>query len=76
MRLFDELHRKLRKGDFVLVVDPPFTNPVAAEVIRCGNYGALSIKFADGRTRFFSSRDSYEDIVGGARRNGEGFEPL
>lgn len=72
----DALHRQLRPGDFVLVNDPPFKNPVAAKVVKCSNYGCLVIEFNDGRKRFFSSRDSFEDIVGAARRNGDGFEPL
>lgn len=76
MKLFDQLHRKLRKGDFVLVKDPPFKKPVAAEVVHCGNYGCLTIAFADGRQRFFGSRDDYSDILAGARRNGDSFEPL
>jgi hypothetical protein len=76
MRLLDSLHCKLRRGDFVLVNDPPFKKPVAAEVIACGNYGSLCIKFADGRRRYFSSRDSYADILAAARRNGDGYEPL
>lgn len=76
MRLFDALHRKLRRGDFVLVNDPPFKKPVAAEVVHCGLHGCLTIQFLDGRKRFFGSRDSYADILAAARRNGDSFEPL
>lgn len=76
MVMLDQLHRKLRPGDFVLVNDPPFKKPVAAEIVRCFRFDGLCIKFADGRQRYFSSREGFHDILAAARRVGDNYVPL
>ena len=65
-------HYQLRKGDFVLVNDPPFKNPIAAEVIKTFGFNGLAVRFSDGRQRYFCSRKGYSDIVAGARPDTEG----
>jgi hypothetical protein len=74
--MFDQLHRQLRPGDFVLVNDPPFKKPLPAEVVRCFAYNGLCVKFADGRQRYFSSREGFADILSAARKVGDSYMPL
>lgn len=74
--MLDQLHRQLRAGDFVLVKDPPFQKPVAAEVVRCYKFDSICIKFADGRQRYFSSREGFDDILAAARKVGDNYVPL
>jgi hypothetical protein len=74
--MFDQLHRQLRAGDFVLVNDPPFKKPVAAEVIKCSTNGGLCVKFADGRQRYFSGREGFADIIAAARKVEDSYVPL
>jgi hypothetical protein len=74
--MLDQLHRKLRPGDFVLVNDPPFKHPLAAKVVKCFNFDGLCVKFADGRQRYFSSREGFADILAAARWVGDKYVPL
>jgi hypothetical protein len=74
--MFDQLHKQLRVGDHVLVNDPPFSEPVSAEIVRCYNNGGLCVKFPDGRRRFFSGREGFDDILAAARKSEDGFVPL
>jgi hypothetical protein len=76
MKMLDQLHRKLRPGDYVLVNDPPFIKPLPAEVVRCFAYNGLCVKFADGRQRYFSSREGFDDILSAARKVGDSYMPL
>jgi hypothetical protein len=76
MKMLDQLHAKLRPGDFVLVNDPPFKKPVAAEVIQTFGYNGVAIKFLDGRRRYFSSREGFDDILTAVRKVGDEYVPL
>jgi hypothetical protein len=76
MRMFDQLHRQLKPGDFVLVNDPPFSEPLPAEIVRCSNNGGLCVKFPDGRQRYFSGREGFADIVAAARKAEGGYVSL
>lgn len=76
MRMLDSLHRKLRRGDFVLVNDPPFKKPLAAEVVGCFRFDGICVRFADGRQRYFSSREGFRDILAGARKVDDSYVPL
>jgi hypothetical protein len=74
--MLDQLHRKLRPGDHVLVNDPPFKNPQPAVIVHCFHYNGLCVRFADGRQRYFSSRQGFADILGAARKVGDDYIPL
>jgi hypothetical protein len=76
MRMFDQLHRQLKRGDFVLVNDPPFKKPIPAKIISCGNNGGLCVRFSDGRQRYFSGREGFADILSAARKVGNDYIPL
>lgn len=76
MRMLDQLHKKLRAGDYVLVLDPPFSKPVAAEVLKVYGYNSICVRFSDGRYRYFSSRDGFADILAGARHVDGTYVPL
>jgi len=67
---------KLRAGDVVLVNDPPFQHPVQAVVTQTYINGGLAIQLEDKRTRFFSSREGFADILAGARLIDGNWSPI
>ena len=69
-------YRQLRKGDYVLVSEPPFKNPVAAKVIHRDYDGGIGIEFSSGRRDYFDRKSGYERILAGTRRVGGGFQAL
>ena len=69
-------YRQLRKGDYVLVSEPPFKDPVAAKVIHRDSYGGIGIEFSNGRRHYFDGKSGYNRILAGTRPVEGGFEGL
>jgi hypothetical protein len=69
-------YRQLRKGDYVLVSEPPFKDPVAAKVIHRDCYGGIGIEFSSGRRHYFDRKSGYNRILTGTRPLEGGFQAL
>jgi hypothetical protein len=69
-------YRQLRKGDYVLVSEPPFKDPVAAKVIHRDGWGVLGIEFSNGRRHYFDRKSGYNRILAGTRPVEGGFQAL
>ena len=69
-------YRQLRKGDYVLVSEPPFTDPVAAKVIHRDYDGGIGIEFTNGRRHYFDRKSGYHRILAGTRPVKGGFQAL
>ena len=69
-------YRQLRKGDYVLVSEPPFKDPVAATVIHRDGWGVLGIEFSTGRRHYFDRKSGYSRILAGTRPAEGGFQAL
>ena len=69
-------YRQLRKGDYVLVSEPPFKDPVAAKVVHRDYRGCIEIEFSNGRHHYFDRKSGYDRILAGTRPVEGGFEAL
>ena len=68
-------YRQLREGDYVLVSEPPFKDPVAAKVVH-RDYCGIGIEFSNGRRHYFDRKSGYNQILAGTRPVEGGFEAL
>ena len=69
-------YRQLREGDYVLVSEPPFKDPVAAKVTHRDYYGGIGIEFPNGRRHYFDRKRGYDRILAGTRPVEGGFQAL
>ena len=65
---------QLRKGDYVLVSEPPFKDPVAAKVTHRDYSGGIEIEFPNGRRHYFDRESGYDRILAGTRPAEGGFQ--
>ena len=66
-------YRQLRKGDYVLVREPPFKDPVATKVVHRDYDGSIGIEFSTGRRHYFDRKKRLQPHPGWDSASGRRF---